>query len=73
MKKLVLALGKALDKEGTALTHFSKFIKGRAKNENWKHKCYGVQLKHYKGCLHSVNDHYLITVSNICESAETHF
>ena len=38
MKKLVLLLDEALGKEGTALTHFSKFIDCTTKNENGKHK-----------------------------------
>lgn len=37
-----------VDKEGTTLTYFSKFIKDVMKNENGKHKYQGVQLKHCK-------------------------
>ena len=40
-----------VDKEGTTLTYFSKFIKDVMKNENGKHKYQGVQLKHCKWSL----------------------
>ena len=73
MAKLVLVLNKALDKEVTNLTHFSKFIKGVMKNENKKLENQGVQLKHYKGSLQNVKDHYLITVLSICKIVETCF
>lgn len=48
MAKLILLLGKALDKEDTALTHFSKLIKDVTKNKNEKHEYQGVQLQHSK-------------------------
>ena len=48
MTKLVLLLDKALDKEGTALTHFCKFVKDVTKNENGKHDYQDVQLQHCK-------------------------
>ena len=73
MAKLVLVLNKALDKEDTNLTHFSKFIKGVMKNENKKLENQGVQLKQYKGSLQNVKDHYLITVLSICKIVETSF
>ena len=41
--------------------------------ENGKHEYQGVQLKYYNRRFQSVKDHYLITVSNICECVEQRF
>lgn len=38
----VLVLDKAVDKEGMALTHISKFIKYIMKSEKRKHKYQGI-------------------------------
>ena len=73
MAKLILVLDEALDKEGSALTHFTKLMKEIKVKENGKHEYQGVQLKYYKRSFQSVKDHYLITVSNICECVEQHF
>ena len=40
MAKLVLLLDKALDKQCTGLTHFSKLIKDITKNENTSNKVF---------------------------------
>ena len=47
MVKLVLVLDEALDKEGSALTHFTKLMKQIKVKENRKHEYQGVQLKYY--------------------------
>ena len=73
MAKLVLALDEALDKEGSALTHITKLMKEIKVKENGKHEYQGVQLKYYNCSFQSVKDHYLITVSNICECVEQRF
>ena len=73
MAKLVLVLDETLDKEGSALTHFTKSMKEIKVKENGKHEYQGVQLKYYTHSFQSVKDHYLITVSNICECVEQHF
>ena len=73
MAKLVLVLDEALDKEGSALTHFTKLMKKIKVKENGKHEYQGVQLKYYNRSFQSVRDHYLITVSNICECVEQRF
>ena len=73
MAKLVLVLDEALDKEGSALTHFTKLMKEIKVKENGKHEYQGVQLKYYNRSFQSVKDHYLITVSNICECVEQRF
>ena len=73
MAKLVLVLDEALDKEGSALTHFTKLMKEIKVKENGKHEYQGAQLKYYNRSFQSVKDHYLITVSNICECVEQRF
>ena len=73
MAKLVLVLDEALDKEGSALTHFTKLMKEIKVKENGKHEYQGVQLKYYNCNFQSVKDHYLITVSNIYECVEQRF
>ena len=71
MAKLVL--DEALDKEGSALTHFTKLMKEIKVKENGKHEYQGVQLKYYNRSFQSVKDHYLINVLNICECVEQRF
>ena len=73
MAKLVVVLDEVLDKEGSALTHFTKLMKEIKVKENGKHEYQGVQLKYYNHSFQSVKDHYLITVSNICECVEQRF
>ena len=73
MVKLVLVLDEALDKEGSVLTHFTKLMKEIKVKENGKHEYQGDQLKYYNHSFQSVKDHYLITVSNICECVEQRF
>ena len=73
MAKLVLVLDEVLDKEGSALTHVTKLIKEIKVKENGKREYQGVQLKYYNRSFQSVKDHYLITVSNICECVEQRF
>ena len=73
MAKLVLVLDEALDKEGSALTHFIKLMKEIKVKENGKHDYQGVQLKYYNCSFQSIKYHYLITVSNLCECVEQHF
>lgn len=71
--KTCFRLGEALDKEGTALTHFSKLIKGVVKNENGKHEYQDIQLKQYKQSRQSVKDHCLIAALNFYNSVEMRF
>ena len=73
MAKQVLVLVEALDKEGSALTHFTKLMKEHKVKENGNHEYQGVQLKYYNHSFQSVKDHHLITVSNICECLEQRF
>ena len=67
MAKLVLVLDEALDKEGSALTHFTKLMKEIKVKENGKHEYQGVQLKYYNRSFQSVKDHYLITLRECVE------
>ena len=55
------------------MTHFTKLMKEIKVKENGKHEYQRVQLKFYDHSFQSVKDHYLITVSNICECVEKHF
>ena len=68
MTKLVIVLDEALS-EGTVLTH-KKFLDSVEINADGKHAYQGIQLNRYKQTKKRIQNHYLLTVSNICDSVQ---
>ena len=71
MTKLVIVLDEALS-EGTVLTH-KKFLDSVEINADGKPAYQGIQLNRYKRTKKRIQNHYLLTVSNICDSVQKRF
>ena len=72
MTKLVIVLDEALC-EGTVLTHYKKFLDSVEINADGKPAYQGMQLNRYKRTKKRIQNHYLLTVSNICDSVQKRF
>ena len=72
MTKLVIVLDEALS-EGTVLTHCKKFLGSVEINADGKPAYQGIQLNRYKRTKKRIQNHYLLTVSNICDSVQKRF
>ena len=71
MTKLVIVLDEARC-EGTVLTH-KKFLDSVEINADGKPAYQGIQLNRYKRTKKLIQNHYLLTVSNICDSVQKRF
>ena len=72
MMKLVIVLDEALS-EGTVLTHYKKFLDSIEINADGKPAYQGIQLNRYKRTKKHIQNHYLLTVSNVCDSVQKGF
>ena len=72
MTKLVIVLDEALS-EGMVLTHYKNFLDSVEINADGKPAYQGIQLNRYKRTKKHIQNHYLLTVSNICDSVQKRF
>ena len=72
MTKLVIVLDEALN-EGTVLTHYKKFLDSVEINADGKPTYQGIQLNRYKRTKNIIQNHYLLTVTNICDNVQKRF
>ena len=71
MTKLVIVLDEALN-EGMVLTH-KKFLDGVEISADGKPTYQGIQLNWYKQTKKLIQNHYLLTVTNICDNVQKRF
>ena len=69
MTKLVIVLDEAVN-EGTVLTHYKKFLDSVEINADGKPTYQGIQLNQYKQTKKLIQNHYLLTVTNICDNVQ---
>ena len=72
MMKLIIVLDEALN-EGTVLTHYKKFLDIIEINADGKPTYQGIQLNWYKRTKKLIQNHYLLTVTNICNNTQKRF
>ena len=75
MMKLVIVLDEALN-EGTVLTHYNKFLDSvddKIFYTDGKPTYQGIQLNRYKRTKKLIQNHYLLTVTNICNNVQKRF
>ena len=70
--ELVIVLDKALN-EGTVLTHYKKFLDSVKINADGKPTYHGIQLNRYKRTKKLIQNHYLLTLTNICNNVQKRF